>query len=139
MEYSDWLQSPHSARVWLDNAMTAQCQFSTIRPIVKSKKYAGRTYKEYNYGIYTNNSDKDIRYLPTSETSHRNLQGKFRNILETGKNPTEFLWEVRRSLTNYGDYMIYKFTPLYLKGWVDEKDRPALTGTIEIEDIWQEH
>jgi hypothetical protein len=23
-------------------------------------------------------SGKDIRYLPTSETSHRNLQGKFR-------------------------------------------------------------
>ena len=46
MEYSDWLQSKHSARVWLDNAMTAQCQFATIKPIVKNKKYAGRTYKE---------------------------------------------------------------------------------------------
>ena len=36
MEYSDWLQSQHSARVWLDNAMTAQCQFATIKPIKKS-------------------------------------------------------------------------------------------------------
>jgi hypothetical protein len=57
--------------------------------------------------------------------------------LEAGKNPTEFLWEVRRSLSNYGDYMIYQFTPLYLKGWIEERDRPPLTGTIEIEDIWE--
>jgi len=139
MEYSDWLQSQHSARVWLDNAMTAQCQFATIKPIKKYKKWSGRLYTEYNYGIYTNDSDKGIRYLPTSETSHRNLQTKFRDNLEAGKNPTEFLWEVRRSLSSYGDYMIYTFTPLYLKGWVAEKDRPPLKGDIEIEDIWQEH
>ena len=139
MEYSDWLQSQHSARVWLDNAMTAQCQFATIKPIRKRKKWSGRLYTEYNYGIYTKDSDKDIRYLPTSETSHRNLQGKFRDHLEAGKNPTEILWEVRRSLSDYGDYMIYTFTPLYIEGWVAERDRPPLTGDIEIEDIWQEH
>ena len=137
MEYSDWLQSKHSARVWLDNAMTAQCQFATIKPIIKDKKYAGRIYKEYNYAIYTNDSEKDIRYLPTSHTTHRNLQGKFSDNLEAGKNPTEILWEVRRSMSNYGDYMIYTFTPLYIKGWVAERDRPPLTGTIEIEDIWE--
>ena len=138
MEYSDWLQSKHSARVWLDNAMTAQCQFATVKPIIRNKKHNGRTYKEYTYGIYTTDSDKDIRYLSTSQTSHRNLQTKFRNHLEAGKNPTEFLWEIRRSLSNYGDYMIYQFTPLYIKGWVAERDRPSLTGDIEIEDIWQE-
>ena len=138
MEYSDWLQSQHSARVWLDNAMTAQCQFATIRPIKKIKTYNGRTYTEYNYGIYTEDSGKDIRYLPTSQVSHRNLQGKFRDHLKEGKNPTEFLWEVRRSLSSYGDYMIYQFTPLYLSGWIKERDRPPLTGKIEIEDIWQE-
>jgi len=137
MEYSDWLQSQHSARVWLDNAMTAQCQFATIKPIKKYKEFDGRRYAEYNYGIYTNGNDKNIRYLPTSYTTHRNLQGKFRDNLETGKNPTEFLWEVRRSLSNYGDYMIYQFTPLYIKGWIEERDRPPLTGTIEIEDIWE--
>ena len=137
MEYSDWLQSQHSARVWLDNAMTAQCQFATIKPIKKYKEFDGRRYAEYNYGIYTNGNDKDIRYLPTSNTTHRNLQGKFRDNLEAGKNPTEFLWEVRRSLSNYGDYMIYQFTPLYIKGWIEERDRPPLTGTIEIEDIWE--
>ena len=138
MEYSDWIQSQHSARVWLDNAMTAQCQFATIRPIKKIKKYNGRTYTEYNYGIYTEDSGKDIRYLPTSEVSHRNLQSKFRNHLKEGKNPTEFLWEVRRSLSDYAEYSIYQFAPLYLKGWVVERDRPPLTGKIEIEDIWQE-
>ena len=137
MEYSDWLQSQHSARVWLDNAMTAQCQFATIKPIKKTKKYNGRTYHEYNYGIYTDADSKDIRYLPTSYTTHRNLQGKFRDNLEAGKNPTEILWEVRRSLSNYGDYMIYTFTPLYIEGWVAERDRPPLTGTIELEEIWE--
>ena len=139
MEYSDWLQSQHSARVWLDNAMTAQCQFATIRPIKKKKTWMGRQYTEYNYGIYTNDSDKDIRYLPTSEVSHRNLQRKFSDHLKAGKNPTEILWEVRRSLSNYGEFLIYTFVPLYLKGWVAERDRPPLNGVIEIEDIWQEH
>ena len=137
MEYSDWLQSQHSARVWLDNAMTAQCQFATIKPIKKNKKYNGRTYVEYNYGIYTQDSGKDIRYLPTSQTTHRNLQGKFSDNLEAGKNPTEILWEVRRSMTNYQDYMIYQFTPLYIEGWVEERDRPPLNGVIEIEEIWE--
>jgi|TARA_E500000305_G_C3824934_1_gene144586 hypothetical protein len=137
MEYSDWIKSKHSARVWLDNSMMAQCQFATIKPIKKYKDFDGRRYTEYNYGIYTQDSGKDIRYLPTSETTHRNIQGKFRDNLEAGKNPTEFLWEVRRSLSNYGDYMIYQFTPLYLKGWIEERDRPPLTGTIEIEDIWE--
>ena len=137
MEYSDWIQSQHSDRVWLDNAMTAQCQFATIKPIKKNKKYNGRTYVEYNYGIYTQDSGKDIRYLPTSETTHRNLQGKFRDYLKTGKNPTEILWEVRRSMTNYQDYMIYQFTPLYIEGWVEERDRPPLNGVIEIEEIWE--
>ena len=137
MEYSDWLQSKHSARVWLDNAMTAQCQFATIKPIIKDKKYAARIYKEYNNAIYTNDSEKDIRYLPTSHTTHRNLQGKFRDYLKTGKNPTEILWEVRRSMTNYQDYMIYQFTPLYIEGWVEERDRPPLNGVIEIEEIWE--
>ena len=37
MEYSDWLQSKHSARVWLDNSMTAQCQFATVKPIIRNK------------------------------------------------------------------------------------------------------
>ena len=137
MEYSDWLQSQHSARVWLDNAMTAQCQFATIKPIKKNKKYNGRTYVEYNYGIYTQDRGKDIRYLPTSQTTHRNLQGKFSDNLEAGKNPTEILWEVRRSMTNYQDYMIYQFTPLYIEGWVEERDRPPLNGVIEIEEIWE--
>ena len=135
MEYSDWLQSKHSARVWLDNAMTAQCQFATVKPIIRNKKHNGRTYKEYTYGIYTTDSDKDIRYLSTSQTSHRNLQTKFRNHLEAGKNPTEFLWEIRRSLSNYGNYMIYRFTPLYIKGWVEEKDRPALFGETNTWEI----
>ena len=138
MVYDDWLESRHSARVWLDNAMMAQCQFATVKPIIRNKKWNGRIYKEYTYGIYTEDSGKDIRYLPTSETSHRNLQGKFRDHLKAGKNPTEFLWEIRRSLSNYGDYMIYRFTPLYIKGWVAERYRPPLNGDIEInEEIWE--
>ena len=133
--YSDWLESKHSARVWLDHAMMALCQFATIKPIRKEKEYNGRNFKEYNYGIYTESQSGDIKYLPTTHVSHRNLQSKFREILEEGVSPCEILWEVRRSLSDYGDWYIYTFVPLYSKGWIEERDRPALFGDINTWEI----
>ena len=133
--YSDWLESKHSARVWLDNAMMALCQFATIKPIEKSKKYNGRSFKEYNYGIYTEGQSRDIKYLSTTYVSHRNLQSKFREIFKEGTNPCEILWEVRRSLSDYADFYIYTFIPLYSKGWIAERDRPALFGDINTWEI----
>jgi len=133
--YSDWLESKHSARVWLDNAMMALCQFATIKPIRKDKTYNGRNFKEYNYGIYTESQSGDIKYLSTTHVSHRNLQSKFREILEEGVSPCEILWEVRRSLSDYGDWYIYTFVPLYSKGWIAERDRPALFGDINTWEI----
>ena len=113
--YSDWLESKHSARVWLDNAMTAQCQFATIKPVIKNKRYNGRSFKEYNYGIYTEAESGDIKYLPTTYVTSRNLQSKFREILEEGS--------------------IYTFIPLYSDGWIKERDRPALFGDINTWEI----
>jgi hypothetical protein len=133
--YSDWLESEHSARVWLDHAMMALCQFATIKPIRKDKTYNGRNFKEYNYGIYTESQSGDIKYLSTTHVSHRNLQSKFREILEEGVSPCEILWEVRRSLSDYGDWYIYTFVPLYSKGWIEERDRPALFGDINTWEI----
>jgi len=133
--YSDWLESKHSARVWLDNAMMALCQFATIKPIRKDKTYNGRNFKEYNYGIYTESQSGDIKYLSTTHVSHRNLQSKFREILEEGVSPCEILWEVRRSLSDYGDWYMYTFTPLYSDGWIEERDRPALFGDINTWEI----
>jgi len=135
MEYDDWLESEHSARVWLDNAMMAQCQFATIRPIKRDKRYNGRNFKEYTYGIYTESSSRDIKYISTTHVSHRNLQSKFREILEEDVSPCEILWEVRRSLSDYGDWYIYTFTPLYTAGWVAERYRPPLFGDINTWEI----
>jgi len=135
MEYDDWLESEHSARVWLDNAMMAQCQFATIRPIKRDKRYNGRNFKEYTYGIYTESSSRDIKYISTTDVSHRNLQSKFREILEEDVSPCEILWEVRRSLSDYGDWYIYTFTPLYTAGWVAERYRPPLFGDINTWEI----
>ena len=136
-EHSDWLESKHSERVWLDNAMSALCQFATLNPIERSKKYNGRQFKEYTYGIYTEGQSRDIKYLSTTYVSHKNLQSKFREIFKEGTNPCEILWEVRRSLSDYADFYIYSFTPLYKRGWVAEVHRPPLNRTIEIEDIWE--
>ncbi len=133
--YSDWLESRHSARVWLDNSMMAQCQFASIKPIEKNKTYNGRNFKEYNYGIYTESQSRDIKYLSTTNVSHRNLQSKFREILKEGVSPCEILWEVRRSLSDYADFYIYTFTPLYSKGWIEERYRPPLFGDINTWEI----
>jgi hypothetical protein len=117
--------------------MSALCQFSTIRALKKDKRYNGRAFKEYTYGIYTEGSSRDIKYLSTTHVSHRNLQSKFREILKEGTNPCEILWEVRRSLSDYGEFYIYTFTPLYKRGWVAEVYRPPLNGKVEIEDTWE--
>ena len=133
--YSDWLESRHSARVWLDNSMMAQCQFASIKPIEKKKTYNGRNFKEYNYGIYTESQSRDIKYLWPSNVSHRNLQSKFGEILKEGVSPCEILWEVRRSLSDYADFYIYTFTPQYSKGWIEERYRPPLFGDINTWEI----
>jgi len=135
--YSDWLESKHSERVWLDNAMAALCQFATLKPIRRSKKYNGREFKVYTYGNYTEGQSRDIKYLSSTYVSHRKLQSKFREIFKEGTNPCEILWEVRRSLSDYGEFYIYTFTPLYKRGWIAEVHRPPLNRTIEIEDIWE--
>ena len=136
-EYSDWLESKHSARVWLDHTMSALCQFATLIPIERKKTYNGRTFKEYSYGVYTEGQSGDIKYLSTTNVSNRNLQSKFREILEEGSNPCQILWEVRRSLSDYGDWLVYTFTPLFKQGWVEEKNRPPMYGKIKIdEELW---
>ena len=86
MDYSDWIESPKSKRVWLEDSMTALCQFAYINPIHKVMHWDAENKRrtnclkgkyehcktcdrgvpvihDYTYGIYTANGDKTIRYL----------------------------------------------------------------------------
>ena len=119
MEYSDWIASSKSDRVWLEDSMTALAQFAYVTPIQRVMHWNNTTrrrtycYEEkyekcfmcdkgvqkiydYTYGLFINAEDKDIRYLSTSSATHKNLQRDFNRLFEANINPCEVLWEIRR-------------------------------------------
>ena len=119
MEYSDWIESPKSARVWLEDSMTALCQFAYVTPLHKvmhwddiNKRrtlcYQGKYEKcttcdrgiaqihDYTYGIYTSSGDKSIRYLSTALSGHTNIQTVFRDYLKANTNPCDLLFQIRK-------------------------------------------
>jgi len=119
MEYSDWIASSKSQRVWLEDSMTALCQFAYVSPIHKvmhwdaERRRRTRCYQEkyercnacdkginqihdYTYGIYTEAGNKTIRYLSTALSGHTNFQTMFRNYFEKNINPCDLLFQVRK-------------------------------------------
>ena len=119
MEYSDWIESPKSERVWLEDSMTALCQFAYVTPLHKvmhwddiNKRrticYQGKYEKcttcdrgiaqihDYTYGIYISGEGRAIRYLSTALSSHTNFQTIFRDYLKENTNPCDLLFKIRK-------------------------------------------
>lgn len=119
MEYSDWIESGKSKRVWLADSMTALAQFAYVNPIQRvmhwdnKKKRRGGCYADkyekcykceggvakiydYAYGIFTSDEGKDIRYLSTALTTHKDIQREFARLFEENINPCSILFEIQR-------------------------------------------
>ena len=119
MEYSDWIKSSKSERVWLEDSMTALCQFAYVTPLHKvmhwddiNKRrticYQGKYERcttcdkdipqihDYTYGVFTTKGSKTIRYLSTALSSHTNFQTLFREYFKKNINPCEIVFEIRK-------------------------------------------
>ena len=152
MEYSDWVESTKSKRVWLEDSMTALCQFAYVNPIHKVMHWDAENRRrttclkgkyeqcatcdkgvsvihDYTYGIYTNDGDKTIRYLSTALSSHTNFQQSFKDNLKENVNPCDVLYKVRKGkITTPKGYETVGYEAEIVEDrevFVAEKDRPS--------------
>ena len=115
--YDDWIQSPRSSRVWLQDSMTALGQFAFIAPIHRVKHWNPTTRQrnkcwakegecvfcknntpkinEFTYGIYVDKS-KEVKYISFTVASHTQAQRLFSKIIENGVNPTDLVFEFKK-------------------------------------------
>jgi hypothetical protein len=122
--YSDWLQSPYSARVWLQTSMTAKAQFAFVNPLHRLKHWIASKGKrvdcwkqrdkecfycnkgidqqhEYAYGVYIGKGDAEIKYLHTNLTTHTHIQNIFSQFFDESQNPCDLVFAVERTeITN---------------------------------------
>ena len=151
MEYSDWVESTKSKRVWLEDSMTALCQFAYVNPIHKVMHWDAENKRrtnclkgkyehcatcdkgvsiihDYTYGIYTGDS-KEIKYLSTALSTHTNFQHRFRENLKENVNPCDLLFQVRKGkITTPKGYETVGYEVEIVKdmeAFVAEKDRPS--------------
>ena len=123
--YSDWIQSPKSQRVWLEDSMSALGQFAFIAPIHRVKHWnqsPRRRVKcwaeegecvfckqdiprinEFTYGIYHNDTEyvgggkHNISYLSATLATHTHFQKIFSKLIDESVNPTDVVFEFKRT------------------------------------------
>ena len=159
-EYDDWIQSPRSSRVWLNDSMTALGQFAFIAPIHRVKHWNPTTKKrnkcwakeaecvfckngtpkinEFTYGIYISEM-KEVKHLTLTIASHTECQKIFSQLIEEGINPTDLVFEFEKGkvTTTFGretnGYIVKKTDN---EMFVEEKFRPNLTNSEEQKYRW---
>ena len=148
--HDDWIQSPRSSRVWLNDSMTALGQFAFIAPIHRVKHWNPTTKKrnkcwakeaecifcknntpkinEFTYGIYISES-KEMKHLTLTIASHTQCQKTFSSMIEEGINPTDIVFEYTKGkvMTTYGKQTNgYNVEQTEREMFVSEKFRPSL-------------
>tara|TARA_R100001530_G_scaffold79183_4_gene55268 strand:- start:120 stop:806 length:687 start_codon:yes stop_codon:yes gene_type:complete len=118
-EYSDWIKSPRSARVWLEDSMTTLGQFAFVNPLHRLKHWNNKERRrvdcwqqkgkpcfycqkgftqihDYTYGLYTEKADSVIRYLSTNLSTHTHFQRIFSSLFDDNKNPCDMVFEITK-------------------------------------------
>ena len=157
-EYSDWIESKKSRRVWLQASMTALGQFAYINPLHRVVHWDTKNEKrakcweehdrncfycdkglyrihEYTYGLYTLPKDKDMRYLSTNITTHTFIQKLFSGVIRNDKNPCDILFKIKRepiSISGGEKVNGYSITITEEDVFVPEVDRPSFEAKGEL-------
>ena len=125
MSYDDWIVSPKSQRIWLEDSMSALGQFAFIAPIHRVKhwnKSARRRVKcwagegdcvfceqdipkinEFTYGLYHEHSQysgggkTEISYLSATLATHTHFQKLFSELIDNNINPTDVVFGMKRT------------------------------------------
>ena len=125
MSYDDWIVSPKSQRIWLEDSMSALGQFAFIAPIHRVKHWnqsARRRVKcwagegdcvfceqdipkinEFTYGIYHEHSQysgggkTEVSYLTATLATHTLFQRLFSELIDENINPTDVVFEMKRT------------------------------------------
>ena len=125
MSYDDWIVSPKSQRIWLEDSMSALGQFAFIAPIHRVKHWnqsARRRVKcwagegdcvfcdqdipkinEFTYGLYHEHSEysggvkTEITYLSATLATHTHFQKLFSELIDNNINPTDVVFGMKRT------------------------------------------
>jgi len=125
MSYDDWIVSPKSQRIWLEDSMSALGQFAFIAPIHRVKHWnqssrrrvkcwAGEgdcvfceqdipKINEFTYGLYHEQSQysgggkTEISYLSATLATHTHFQKLFSELIDNNINPTEVVFGMKRT------------------------------------------
>ena len=160
MSLDDWIQSPRSQRIWLEDSMTALGQFAFIAPIHRVKHWNPTTKRrnkcwakegecvfckngtpkinEFTYGLYVSEK-KEIKYLTLTVASHTIAQRLFSTLIESGTNPTDLVFKFQKGkvTTSFGRSANgYIIEPTEEEVFVAEKFRPSLTNSDEQSYTW---
>jgi hypothetical protein len=159
-EYDDWIMSPRSERVWLEDSMTALGQFAFIAPIHRVKHWNPTTKKrnkcwakegecvfckngtpkinEFTYGIYVS-EERKVKYLTLTVGAHTLAQRAFTILIENGFNPTDKVFEFKKGKvkTSTGrEVNGYNLSITEINPFVEEKFRPSLESSEEQSYTW---
>ena len=119
-DFSDWLQSGKSERVWLSDSMTAIAQFAYINPLHRLKHWDAKKRRrvdcwqareqkcyyceaglsqihDYTYGVYIEKGNAEIKYLSTTLTTHTLFQRTFSNLFDKNQNPCDLIFAFERT------------------------------------------
>ena len=160
MSIDDWIQSPRSQRIWLEDSMKSLGQFAFIAPIHRVKHWNPTTKRrnkcwakegecvfckngtpkinEFTYGIYISEK-KEIKYLTLTVASHTQAQRLFSTLIDNGTNPTDLVFEFQKGKvkTTFGrEANGYIIEPTETEAFVAEKFRPSLTNSEEQSHVW---
>ena len=151
-QYSDWIKSPKSARVWLSDSMTALGQFAFINPLHRIKHWSSSKKQrvdcwepkgsecffckrgmaqihDYTYGVYSEKGDDTIYYLSVNLSTHSHFQRYFSSCFDNDINPCDLIHKFTRTkITTLSGLKMngYDLKPTEDKAFMREVFRPSL-------------
>ena len=156
-QYSDWIKSPKSARIWLLDSMTAVGQFAFINPLHRIKHWSSSKKRrvdcwepkgkecffckrgmaqihDYTYGVYSERGDETIYYLSVNLSTHSHFQRYFSGCFDNNINPCDLIHTFTRTkITTLSGLQMngYDLKATEDKPFMTEVFRPSLQSPFQ--------